>query len=239
MISLSFHIYFSCTLKKIKKMSKPLTKVTWGRKGQGLFKASLADTVATNIQEDKDTFPTPDFSTADMIKFAADLNKKYQTRLNGPVAKTEYETAEHAVENILYTAAHYVNNVSQGNLLIIEKAGFEGTSTVHVPAQVPGQPTLTVKSEAGARLMLESSNVPGTHTNLFIVAWGDKLPKLVVADNHIQISEGANMVIVPDGNLHEMVTGIPPGTQVYCWCLAQNSAGKSPLSNMVEAYIQK
>ncbi len=217
----------------------PLTKVTWGQKGKGLLKASLADTVSQNIELNKDTFINPDFSPSEMAKAAEVLNKKYQTRLNGPVAKTEYEVAEHAVENFLYTAANYVNGVAKGDVLIIQKAGFEATSTVHVPAQVPGQPVLTIKSEAGARLLLESSNVPGAHTNLFIVAWGDKLPKLVVADNHIQISEGANMIIVPDGNLHELVTGIPPGTQVYCWCLAQNTAGKSPLSNMVDAFIQK
>ena len=220
-------------------MSKPLTKVTWGQKGKGLLKASLADTVAKNIQSDKDTFPAPNFETAEMIKVADDLNKKYQTRLNGPVAKTEYEAAEHVVENFLYTAANYVNSVSKGDLLIIQKAGFEATSTVHVPAQVPGQPTLTVKSEAGARLLLESSNVPGSHTNLFIVAWGDKLPELTITNSQVQISAGANMIIVPDGHLHELVSGIPPGTQVFCWCLAQNNAGKSPLSNMVEAYIQK
>ena len=30
-------------------MSKPLTKVTWGQKGKGLLKASLADTLAKNL----------------------------------------------------------------------------------------------------------------------------------------------------------------------------------------------
>lgn len=216
---------------------KRLVKVTWGKEGKSLEKASLADDVANNIKNKSSIFVSPTFNLVDMMNAAADLRAKYPNRFNGAVGKLDFENSEHKVVLFLYTAADYVNQVANASgdpAKVIAEAGFTATSDTHTPSHVPEQSSFKkVEAKSGGIIDLWANKVDGYEHFIYIIAWGSNLPTIKVVNHQLEISGSVNFKILTAGNIHDQMQGFEPGTELTCWCAAQNAAGIGPLSSPV------
>lgn len=220
-------------------MIKIVVKITWSVTGvKVLEKAALANSVASAIISQPKVFTNVSFDPKQLDEAGNDLKTKYLARMNGPVAKSEFDEAEHVCETWLYTAADYVNKVANGDTIIINKSTFTPIKNERTPAQVPAQSSVEVLAMKGGTIDLKSAKVEGYDSFVYILAWGTPLPQVSIVNHQLNISGSTNFVIMPSAKIHDHANGFAAGTAVTCWCLAQNSAGISPLSNPVNVIAQ-
>ena len=220
-------------------MIKIVVKVTWSKTGQMVLeKAALAESVAGALTKEHEIFTNPSFDLARLAAAGTDLRTKYLARNNGPVAKSEFDEAEHVCETWLYTAADYVNKVANGDVVIINKSTFTPIKNERTPAHVPAQSSVEVVAMKGGTIDLRAAKVEGYDSFIYILAWGTPLPQISVVNHQVNISGSSNFVMMPSAKIHDHASGFAAGTAVTCWCLAQNSAGIGPLSNPVNVIAQ-
>ncbi|MEP6466006.1 MAG: hypothetical protein ABJB05_06855 [Parafilimonas sp.] len=177
------------------------------------------------------TFPSPTVAPAALNTAATRLELAYANRMNGAAAKTDFETADKAVDDLLHTEAAYVNSIANGNSSIIEAAGFTATSNKHTRAVVPGTPNAPAVTGNAAALHLIIPAIQGADSYCWVIFTGDAA-NATIAETHIALSGAA--IVIPDGTTREVLHNvIAAGTKITVQVLAQNTAGKSGFSSAV------
>ena len=198
--------------------------------------ASFAHNIATKMSPSNvkipDT-PTPPVTPQQMDDAADRLELAYATRMNGAEAKTEYENADTALNELLHEHSEYVNTVANGDKVIIEAFGFTATSNDRKKAVVPATPAVPKIWGNAAELHLQIAGVPGAISYCWVIfTGGDAKAGATVAETHIVLSCAA--IVIPDGTTREILRGvIAAGTTIGVQVLAQNSAGKSGFSPLI------
>lgn len=194
--------------------------------------ASTAQGVAQGLSNNSDIFPSPPVAP-DTINTAANrVTLAYANRFNGPLAKTELQTADDELDIMLHVTADYVNGVAKGDAATIQKAGFKASSNKRLPATTPATPNAARISGNAAALHIETDKVDGAATYCWLIFTGEPATASVNAD--CIILPAAPLIIIPDGHLHEDLHNlIPAGTKITVQVLAQNAAGKSGFSPAV------
>ncbi|MEP6467168.1 MAG: hypothetical protein ABJB05_12740 [Parafilimonas sp.] len=213
-------------------MSKPIVVlISWDNEKPTQM-ASFAHGVAQNIANNATTFPTPPVTPQNLDIAANRVELAYANRLNGPVAKTELQTADNALDVLLHQMAAYVNTVANGNASIIQIAGFKASSNQRLPATVPATPDAPKISGNAAALHLETNKVNGAVSYCWLIFTGEPASASITAD--CIILPAAAVIIIPDGHLREDLHNIiPAGTKISVQVLAQNAAGKSGFSPLI------
>src|ERR1700742_1002 len=121
-------------------MSKPIVVLMNWNRMTAVEMAALAHNVSAKLAAAATTFPSPTVTPAALNTAATRLELAYANRMNGAAAKTEYETADTALDGLLHTEAAYVNGIAGGNAATIEAAGFTATSNSRNKAVVPATP---------------------------------------------------------------------------------------------------
>ncbi len=207
--------------------------------------AAFALTVVTKMT-DNANFPTPDVSLKDLSDQANLVVSTYGDRKNGSIAKTAFDDALAALDNMLHLQAYYVNDIANqpGNSPttvndIIVSAGYTSTKTGHTAATRPiatDAPILTTE-EGGILHLFLKHGIPGAGSYCWVI-FLDAVVNIAILNNTLIIPTGGNIIIIPEGTTREQVTGLTPGTTVHVMVLAQNAAGKSPWSPMMSKLIQ-
>lgn len=173
----------------------------------------------------------PPITPAEMDAAANRLEMAYANRMNGAVAKTEFENADTALDELLHVQAAFVNIAANGNKLIIEAFGFTATTDSRKKAVVPATPNAAKFSGNAGALHLLIDAVPGATSYCWVI-FTSGATNATVTNTHIVLSGAA--IIIPDGGARETLRGvIPAGTVVSVQVLAQNAAGKSSFSPMI------
>ena len=175
--------------------------------------------------------PTPPVTPEQMNDAANRLELAYANRMNGAEAKTEFQNADAALDDLLHEHGGYVNTVSDGDKVIIEAFGFTATSDSRKKAVVPDVPVAPKISGNAAELHLQIPAVAGAVSYCWIIFTGEAT-QATVTDTHITLSGAA--IIIPDGAARETLRNvIPAGTKISVQVLAQNAAGKSAFSPLI------
>ncbi len=202
--------------------------LNWGLDTQ-LVMISLALNVVNFMTLNVGTFATPAVVLT-VLKAAADrLQLAYNNRLNGDEAKIEYDKAAAALDKLLHDQAFYVNGIAKGDAAIIAKAGYKSTSadqTKKTKCVAPDAARLITNGGGGLKMMLTS--VAQATSYIYVVFLG-AVGTVIVGDNYVQPSL-AGAIVVTNGKLSEILSGITKGTDVTVLAFAQNSAGISPSS---------
>jgi hypothetical protein len=212
-------------------MTKPIVVlISWDNEKPTQM-ASFAHGVAQSIANNAATFPTPPVTHQALDIAANRVELAFANRLNGPLAKTELQNADSALDVMLHQMAAYVNGVANGNASVIQTAGFKASSNQRLPATVPATPNAPKISGNAARLRIETNKVNGAISYCWLIFTGEPASATITAD--CIILPGAAMVI-PDGHLREELHNlIPAGTKISVQVLAQNAAGKSGFSPLI------
>jgi hypothetical protein len=193
--------------------------------------AALAHSVSAKIAAGTTTFPSPTITPAALDAAANRLELAYANRMNGAAAKTEFNVADAAVDDLLHTEAAYVNDVAKGNTAIIEASGFTATTNGRKKAVVPATPDAPKIWGNAAALHLQIPAVPGATSYCWIIFTGDAT-NATIADTHIGLNGPA--IVIPEGITRELLHNvIAAGTKITVQVLAQNTAGKSGFSAAV------
>ena len=125
----------------------------------------------------------------------------------------------------------YVNSIANGDVTVIESAGFTATSDSRKKAVVPAVPNAPVISGNASALHLQIPAVAGAVNYCWVIFTGDATAA-TVTDTHIVLNGAA--IVLPDGTARETLrNAIPAGTKISVQVLAQNAAGKSAFSPLV------
>ena len=212
-------------------MSKPIVVLMNWIHVPALQMASLAHNVSAKLAAASTTFPSPTVTPAVLNTAATRLELAFANRMNGAAAKTEYETADTALDTLLHTEAAYVNGIANGNAATIEAAGFTATSNSRNRAVVPATPNAPSVNGNAAALHLQIPSVPGAESYCWVIFTGEAT-SATIADTHIVL--GGPAIVIPDGITREVLhTVIAASTKITVQVLAQNTAGKSGFSSAV------
>jgi hypothetical protein len=211
--------------------------ISWAR-SKALDIVSFALTVGKKMTGNAN-FPTPKVPPAAITAAANRLEAAYAARKNGSEAKLEYEDAFDDLNDKLYAQAGYVDNIADGDAMIIASSGFVASNNARTPSTVPGTPAPPkLKTEAGGILHLSIDRVPGALSYLYVLFLGEDVFNIEVLDDYIIMPPTLiKTIIIPEGGLREDIRGLIPGTKVHVQVLAQNTAGKSPFSPLVSTFI--
>ncbi len=199
--------------------------------------AAFAHGVADAIANNAGTFATPDVLPKDLDDAADTLELAYAKRLNGALAKTEYENADNALDALLHKEAAYVNGVANGNKAIIQLAGFEATSNDRLPKTTPAVPDAAKISGNAALLHLETNNVAGATGFCWLIFTDAKsITAPAVGSNYFSLNAPA--IVIANGHFREdLHNAIPAGTTLTVVVMAFNSAGQSGFSSPVSFMV--
>jgi hypothetical protein len=193
--------------------------------------ASLAHNVSAKLTASATTFSTPTVTPAVLNTAANRLELAYANRKNGAAGKTEFQSANTALDGLLHTEAAYVNGVANGNTATIELAGFTATSNSHRSAVVPATPIVATITGNAAAVHLQIPPVPGADSYCWVIFTGDT-GSASASETHISVSGAA--IVIPDGTTRETLHNtFTAGTKITVQVLAQNTAGKSGFSSPV------
>ena len=167
------------------------------------------------------------------------LNASYPLRKNGAKEKQEYEDAEAALDEIAHQYAEYVNFIAKGVAATIIAGGFVPSSGITNPAVVPdGTGPVSLKPAMGGLLHLSVGTVTGADSYVYVIYLAPGGAAITVIGKCLIIDPNVvKTIIITDGNKRETIQGLTPGMHVFVQALAQNSAGKSPLSPMMDCFI--
>ncbi len=192
---------------------------------------ALAHNISVKLTVASAIFASPAIPPEILDGAARRLELAYANRMNGAAAKTEFENAETALDEMLHAEAAYVNDVAKGDAAIIEMAGFTATSNIRKPAVIPVAPNAPAITGNAAALHLQIPAVPGADSYCWVI-FTDDSTRAAVAETHVELS-GAGIVI-PDGISRETLRSVvTPGAKINVQVLAQNTAGKSGFSPAV------
>jgi len=213
------------------KMAKPIVVLMNWNNMTPVEMASLAHNISAKLAADTSTFPAPAVAPASLSAAASRLELAYANRMNGAAAKTEFEAADTALDELLLTGAAYVTSLANGNVVIIEASGFTASTNSRKTTVVPAAPNAPKISGNAGALHLTIPAVQGAASYCWIISLGDAA-MASVADTHIVLSGAAT--VIPDGTTREVLRNVlAPGTKVAVQVLAQNTAGKSGFSTPV------
>ena len=215
-------------------MPKPIVVLmTWIHQNP-LDMAALAIRVAQDLTENAATFPSPPVTPESLAAAANDVTIAYGNRMNGPAAKTALDQADAILDEMLHMEAGYVNTVANGNKATIEASGFTATSDSRKPATVPATPAAPKISGNASALHLETDNDADSFCWLVFT---DAAVTPTVTGSHITLP-AAPVTIIPNGHFREdLLNTIPAGTKIAVQVLAQNAAGKSGFSPLVNFMV--
>ncbi len=198
--------------------------------------ASFAHGVAEKIAGNAATFPAPPVTPANLDAAATRVELAYANRLNGPAAKTELQAADNALDILLHNLSTYVSNVANGDVAVIQSAGFKASSNTRLPATSPAVPVAAKISGNAAALHLQTDKINGAVNYCWLIFTGEPVSATVTAD--CIILPAAPVMIIPDGHVQETLRNtIPAGTKISVQVLAQNAAGKSGFSPLVSFMV--
>ena len=211
-------------------MAKPIVVLMNWPKMKSIQMAALAHNIASKINA-SGQFPDAPVAAKNLDAAANRLELAYANRINGPEAKTEFEAAGNALDDLLRQEAAYVNTLANGDTVLIEAAGFTATNNERKRATVPAAPNAPTVSGNASELHLLIPSVPGARNYCWIIFTGEAATA-TVAETHITLSGAA--IVIPDGTTRETLRGvIAAGTKITVQVLAQNAAGKSGFSTAV------
>ncbi len=211
--------------------------ISWVR-NSALDIVSFALNIVTKMT-DNTNFPKPKVPLTELSDAAHRLEDAYASRKNGMDGKLEYEAALDGLNERLYSQASYVNDIAAGNAQIIASSGFEPSNNARVPATIPVTPNPPKVKPLGNGIMsISTDKVSGASSYLYVIFLGDDVFNITVQDDYILMPPSTiKTIIIPEGGLREDIRGLVPGTKVHVQVLAQNTAGKSPFSAMVSAFV--
>jgi hypothetical protein len=217
-------------------MPKPITVlVSWSKLSAldlSAFGVNVVQHMTGNVN-----FPAPAIGLDVLNTASINLQNAYNNRKNGPDAKLEYDTAYDYIDSLLHQQADYVDSIAKGNPALILSAGFDITKSEKTFATVPEAPAaVKLKPEAGGVLNLIIDKVQGASSYMYILYTGE-VQNVSVSDNQVVLPAGPQYIIIPEGGTRETVNKLTPGSKINVTALAQNSAGKSALSPLVNSFI--
>lgn len=198
--------------------------------------------VASKVSErmqDNDNFPNPAVPMTDFDKKAETLQRTYNNRRNGKVAKIELSNACVEMDTALRSQALYVTETSKGDNLIIETSGFDASKGDFTKAVVPEMPTNVRLESKNGNVCLITKKPLGASALCWVIYYGDVKDLVRVESNRLVVPMGVGAQIINGGKYREMLSGVEPGTKVTVQVLAYNAAGCSALSSTECIYVNK
>jgi len=181
-------------------------------------------------------FATPDPALASITAAALDLENKHLAAQGGGPADTIAQNAAEAVlDDLMRDEADYVDDIADGDTVIISSAGFTPTQTENTPVQKPGKPeNLKLKhlEQPGSigTVCDKVENAKAYATVISIAADG----MVSVSGEDVVIRGEAVMVIVNvSTNRKTTHSGLTSGTKYYVRKYAINAAGRGPDSDVI------
>ena len=175
-------------------------------------------------------FVTPTVLPADlMIKRDAVLST-YIHRGEGDVARGKYDDALIDLDQALRDDAAYVDGIAKGDLMIINKAGYDGTKDYMVKNTIVpevGKP-VNIEVQKGGTVILSTLPIVGADSYTFILFLGDSFDLDINGERiSIPASTGprAEVLIVPKAGLRKRLTGFAKGTILNVQALGVNAIG--------------
>ncbi len=211
-------------------MAKPIVVLMNWTKMSPIQMAAFAHNIASRIPAASKS-SSPPVAPEDLTNAATRLELAYANRMNGAEAKTEFEAADKALDELLHEVAAYVNSNANGDAVIIEAAGFTATSNERKPATVPAVPNAPGITGNASALRLQIASVAGATSYCWVIFTGET-SSATVAETHITLSGAAT--VIPGGKTREVLRNVvAAGTKITVQVLAQNAAGKSGFSTPV------
>lgn len=144
-----------------------------------------------------------------------------------------------ACDSIVNGWADYVDSIAQGNVVMINAAGFNATVGETNPKEVPGQikdyDYELQKAKGTIFLKNETLGVGTTYTHII----GSDLSTLTMIGNFITCTNPAvQLYIVVTTRPEVMVTGLPSNAKLQAACFATNNAGSGELSSIISFSTQ-
>ena len=208
-------------------------KHTWNGKS-ALILASIGENVSAHIYAVLIFAGCP---VTQIILNAACLRLRNAWR-NRVADGTELDNATNDLISLLDEISVFADPICNGNVAKIESAGFEATASSTNPAVNPGRGnTPVVKVSAGGVADLSTKKIAGvSHIVWFIFLNG--VFDITVVDGHFIIpggvAGGGGVLIIPEGGLHETLSGFAPRQLLHVGCIPFNAAGLGQMSVIVE-----
>ncbi len=172
-----------------------------------------------------------------MTAAANDLAAKYLLRLNGTEAAGQYNTANVLMETLLVKQCNYVNITSGGDPDKIKSSGFNCSAETDSKSVIPPTPGPAIIGINGdGAISVSTPKVDGADDYCTVIFIGE-VTSVSVIGKYISFPNGGVTIVIPRAGLHEIVTGLTPGTKVTVMTLAQNAAGKSAFSTPVSKFV--
>ncbi len=196
-------------------------------------KPGFGNGVTSGLTTYADDFPDLPLKVSELEATNAALTSGITDAQTGNhVAKAGLITLEKAWDAAFRTTGKYVGGLANGDIVLIEKGGFEPTKTETTTPQVPG---------AVKNFNAEPEKASGTVTVGCDAADGVKGYLFIAAQNGANITQSGNTIVITVGEIkvfvevdtHRkiMMHNLTAKTEFNVSMAAFNSAGCGPLSN--------
>jgi len=202
-------------------------------------KTAFGENVIQEMTDNAGTFATPKIPLATLQATNDDLAAKIGAAIGGGIIKIQERRAAEAIwDDQFRQQAAYVNEVANGDQLIIAQSGFKYSKTDVQPA--PPLPKPIYNAEAGkskGALSLEAQPLTKAKAFLFLGA-ATNTANVVLNGNQIELQIGAEkIVMVLSTQRKSVMGGLQSASYFGTTCIAVNSAGVSPVANSVDVLV--
>ncbi len=176
-------------------------------------------------------FLTPAVPMEDFEAASTRLNAAIDNRENGPAARTELEEAAVDMDTKMREQAAYVSEESKGEKKIIESSGFQPNKGEETKAIVPDVPKEMAVTSRNGTIVLSAKKPKGATSLCWVIFVNREPAEVAVTSVGVSLpADAGNTFIIPAGKAREVLDIFPIGTKITAQVLAQNAAGKSPLT---------
>jgi hypothetical protein len=205
-------------------------KHTWNNKSP-LILAAIGENVSSHI------YGLPIFAANPITQVVLDAaNLRVRNAYNNRKANPqELIDSTEALITILDKISAFADPICNGSVAVIESAGFEATASSTSPAVNPGRGNTPVAIPSPGGIVDFSAKKIAGVSHIIWVIFMNGVFDIAIAEGHIVLPPGnPGCTIIPEGGLHETLSGFPPRSVGNVGNIPVNSAGCGQMSVIVE-----